>query len=148
MTQQKNKARLVAEETKIRFVEDGLDIETLAGAATIGVEIINQFKNLDAILIPLGNGALLNGVGRVFKEKSLQTKVIAVQAKGAPAMIESWQTKKMITHPSIKTIADGIGVRIPIAQALEDMKDLVDDGVLVSEDSILEAIFTVSPQMS
>jgi threonine dehydratase len=136
----KSIAKQVAQEKNLRFVEDGLDIETLAGAGTIGLELTKQFSTIDAILIPLGNGALLNGVARVFKEKSPLTKVIAIQAAGAPAMIESWQEKKMISHTTIQTIADGIGVRNPIAQALEDMKGWVDEGVLVSEESIIEAM--------
>jgi threonine dehydratase len=136
----KSMAKQVAKEKNLRFVEDGLDIETLAGAASIGLELTKQFSNIDAILIPLGNGALLNGVARVFKEKSPSTKVIAIQTAGAPAMVESWKENKLISHQHINTIADGIGVRIPIAQALEDMKGLVDDGMLVSEASIVEAM--------
>jgi threonine dehydratase len=136
----KSIAKQVTQEKNLRFVEDGLDIETLAGAGSIGLELTKQFSNIDAILIPLGNGALLNGVARVFKEKSPSTKVIAIQATGAPAMVESWKENKLISHSHIHTIADGIGVRIPIAQALEDMKGLVDDGMLVSEDAIIEAM--------
>ncbi len=136
----KSIAKKVAQEKDLRFVEDGLDIETLAGAGSIGLELIKQFLNIDAILIPLGNGALLNGVARVFKEKSSNTKVIAIQAAGAPAMVESWKENKLISYSHINTIADGIGVRIPIAQALEDMKGLVDDGMLVNEASIVEAM--------
>lgn len=136
----KSIAKQVAKEKNLRFVEDGLDIETLAGAGSIGLELTKQFSNIDVILIPLGNGALLNGVARVFKEKSPETKVIAIQAAGAPAMIESWQEKKLISHATIQTIADGIGVRNPIAQALEDMKGWIDEGILVSEESIIEAM--------
>ncbi len=136
----KSIAKQVAQEKKLRFVEDGLDIETLAGAGTIGLELVKQFSGIDTILIPLGNGALLNGVARVFKEKSPNTKVIAIQAAGAPAMIESWRESKLISHSNINTIADGIGVRIPIEQALEDLKGLLDDGILVSESSIVDAM--------
>jgi threonine dehydratase len=136
----KEEARKISNKKKIRFVEDGLDIETLAGAGTIGLELIAQFPLIDVVLIPLGNGALLNGVARVFRESSPYTKVIAVQAKGAPAMVESWRENKYVAHQQIHTIADGIGVRLPIAQALEDMKGLVDDALLVSEKGILEAM--------
>lgn len=136
----KEMARNRAVEMNIRFVEDGFDIETLAGAGTIGLELITQFPSIDVMLIPLGNGALLNGVARLFKERSPSTQVIAVQAKGAPAMIESWRENKLILHKQIHTIADGIGVRLPIAQALKDMKGLVDEALLVSEETILEAM--------
>lgn len=136
----KEEARNYALKNKIRFVEDGLDMETLAGAATIGLELVNQFEALDAFLIPLGNGALLNGIARVIKEKRPSTSMIAVQAQGAPAMIESWKSNSLVQHNAIHTIADGIGVRVPIAQAVDDMKGWVDEGLLVSESSILNAM--------
>ncbi len=136
----KNEARRISLEQNIRFVEDGLDIETLAGAATIGLELLKQFSSIDDFLIPLGNGALLNGVARAIKHTQPGCRVIAIQAKGASAMIESWREKKMVSHSKIKTIADGIGVRMPIRQALTDMEGLVDDGVLVSEEAIIEAM--------
>ncbi len=136
----KEEARQFALKNNLRFVEDGLDIETLCGAATIGLELANEFKKLDAVLVPLGNGALLNGVARVVKEIIPAANMVAVQASGAPAMIESWKTNTLVQHESIHTIADGIGVRVPIAQALNDMKGWSDEGLLVSEQSILQAM--------
>jgi len=136
----KEEARHFAVKNNLRFVEDGLDIETLCGAATIGLELVHEFKQLDAVLVPLGNGALLNGVARVAKEKIPTANIVAVQASGAPAMIESWKTNTLVQHDSIQTIADGIGVRAPIAQAVNDMNGWIDEGLLVSENSILQAI--------
>lgn len=75
-----------------------------------------------------------------FKAKSPQTKLIAVQANGAPAMLESWREKRLIAYEKIETIADGIGVRFPIEQSLIDMEDLIDDGITVKENSILQAM--------
>jgi threonine dehydratase len=75
----------------------------------------------------------------VFKEYSPSTKIIAVQSKGAPAMVESWKEGKIKIHDKINTIADGIGVRVPMAQALEDMDGLVDDAYLVNEGTIIQA---------
>ena len=129
-----------AEKEQIRFIEDGFDIETLIGAGTIGLELAKFPEQIDYLLIPLGNGALFNGIATYFKAKSPTTKLIAVQAKGAPAMLDSWREKRLISYEKVETIADGIGVRLPIQQALDDMKDLIDDGILVEENSILEAM--------
>ncbi len=136
----KNEARKYAAENKFQFVEDGNDVETAEGAGTIGVELISYSEKIDSLMVPLGNGALLNGVATAFKTKSPSTRIIAVQAAGAPAMIESWKARKIISHEQVNTIADGIAVREPIQVALEDMKDLVDDAWLVGEESILKAI--------
>jgi threonine dehydratase len=64
----------------------------------------------------------------------------AVQAAGAPAMVESWQQGKLVAHEKVSTIADGIAVRLPVAQALTDMKELVDDALLVQEQTIIRAM--------
>lgn len=133
-------ARKFGEEKRIRFVEDGLAVETLIGAGTIGLELVKFPEPIDFLLVPLGNGALFNGAATYFKAKSPTTKLIAIQAKGAPAMIESWRAKRLIEHERINTIADGIGVRLPVAQSLDDMDGLIDDAILVEENSILQAM--------
>lgn len=135
----KIEARKFAEATQSRFVEDSLDVETVIGAGTIGLEI-SKIQGLEEVLIPLGNGALLNGVATVLRTRSPQTKVVAVQAAGAPAMIESLRQGAIISHEKIDTIADGIGVRLPVAQALHDMSGLVDDMYLVKDETILQAM--------
>ncbi len=136
----KLEARRVADESGERFVEDGLDIETLEGAETIGLELLSVAEPLDALLVPLGNGALFNGVARVMKARSPKTRMIAVQAVGAPAMVESWRAGQVVVRERIDTIADGIGVRVPTPQALDDMRGLVDDAVLVTEDAIVQGM--------
>jgi threonine dehydratase len=136
----KVEARRIAQQSGVRFVEDGLDIETLEGAGTIGLEWLASPEPLAALLIPLGNGALFNGVARVMKERSPSTRMIAVQAAGAPAMVESWRSGKVIVRDRIETIADGIGVRVPIPQALDDMRGLIDAAILVSEDAVMKAM--------
>ena len=136
----KEEARNIAKEEGSKFVEDAQDVETLIGAGTIGLELLNLPQPLDFLLIPLGNGALFNGVATAMKAKSPETQLIAVQSEGAPAMIESIERGELVIHEEIQTIADGIGVRIPIQQALDDMKGLIDKGLLVSEANILQAM--------
>ena len=136
----KIEARRVAHERGARFVEDGLDVETLEGAGTMGLEWLRFSEPLDALLVPLGNGAMFNGVAGVMKHRSPDTRMVAVGAAGAPAMIESWRTGRLVTHDRVETVADGIGVRVPVPQALEDMNGLVDDALLVDEGSIIDAM--------
>ena len=133
-------AKTHAKKLQLRFVEDSQDIETLAGAGTIGLELLNLPYTLDALLISLGNGALLGGIGRVIKELSPQTELIAVQAEGAPAMIESIRSQKLISHPSVNTISDGIAIRLPVKQSLLDLEHLIDDTLLVSDRTTLNAM--------
>jgi len=133
-------AKAHAKKLQLRFVEDSQDIQTLAGAGTIGLELLKLPYTLDTVLIPLGNGALFSGIGRVFKELSPQTELIAVQSEGAPSMIESVRSKKLISHPTVNTISDGIAIRLPVKQSLVDLENLIDDTLLVSDSNTLKAM--------
>ena len=133
-------AKAYANKQKMRFIEDSEDLETLTGAGTIGLELLKLPDVLDALLIPLGNGALFSGIGRVFKELSPQTELIAVQSEGAPSMVESIRSRKLITYPSVNTISDGIAIRIPVKQSLIDLEHMIDDTLLVSDSATLKAM--------
>ncbi len=124
----------------VRFVEDSRDPEPTEGAGTIALEWLAFPERLDALLIPLGNGAMLAAMATVLKTRLPQTRVVAVGASGAPAMIESLRSGRLVTHERVDTIADGIGVRVPVPEALDDLEGLVDEMILVPDDTILEAM--------
>ncbi len=136
----KSMARYFLKRSDAKYVEDSLNIETVEGAGTIGLELLKLPEKLDYLLIALGNGALLTGVATVFKQLSPETKIIAIQASGASAMIDSWKAKTVINHDTSETIADGIAVRMPIPEVLQDMEGVVDEGILVKDETIKEAM--------
>ncbi|MBS1558035.1 MAG: threonine/serine dehydratase [Bacteroidetes bacterium] len=136
----KMEAKNIAQKRNARFVEDSLDVETVEGAGTIALELVKFIQPIDVLVVPLGNGAMINGMATVFRHVSPRTKIIAVQAEGAPAMVESWKQNQVINYNTTNTIADGVAVRLPVPQALEDMKGLVDSAWLVDDQSILEAM--------
>jgi len=136
----KGMGRAAAQSRGIRFVEDGRDIETAEGAGTIGLELSNASTPPAAVLIPLGNGGLFAGVAQVLRARLPGTRRIAVQAAGAPAMVESWRAGRVVAHEQLTTIADGIGVRVPIPEILDDLRDLIDDAILVRDETILRAM--------
>ena len=121
------------------FVEDGVDPVISEGAGTIGVELLRA-GNLDTIVVPVGDGALITGIALWVKEHSPQTRIIGVCASGAPAMAESWRAGQPIDTEKANTIADGIAVRGPVAKSVERMKYLVDEMVLVDDSQLLEAM--------
>ena len=136
----KLEAKRFARMSGIRMVEDGLDERISEGAGTIGLELCSYPEPLDAVLIPLGNGAMLGGAARAIKSLGPKTEVIAVCAEGATSMLESWRSNRVIEHERIDTIADGIGVRLPILEAVQDMQGLVDDALTVSDAQMLKAM--------
>lgn len=122
------------------FVEDGLLGPIAEGAATIAIELATE--SLDAIFVPLGNGSLVNGVGTWIKHHSPRTQVIAVCAEGAPSMALSWTAHEPVTAPS-NSIADGIAVRVPVAEAVQIMQSTVDDVMLVGDGEMRDAMRTL-----
>lgn len=138
--QAKQAANHFAKQSGGLFVEDGRQVEITEGAGTIAVEMLANGDAFDTLLIPLGNGALINGVGRWFKASSPATRVIGICPKGADATRRSWKRGTLVINDRVNTMADGVAVRVPITEALEDMRDLVDDIWLVDEASIEEGM--------
>ena len=136
----KELGKAAAARAGVRFVEDSRDPEPTEGAGTMALELLTLPERLDAMFVPLGNGAMLAGMATVVKATMPATRVVAVAAIGAPAMVESLQTGTLVTHERIDTIADGIGVRVPVPEALTDLAGLVDEFVLVPDTLILRAM--------
>lgn len=137
-------ARSFAEASGLEYVEDGARAAIAEGAGTIALEMTQTLEArgiaLDAVVVPLGNGALLTAVGTWIKARAPACRVIGVVAAGAPAMRMSWQSGRVLPTASAATIADGIAVREPVAYALECMKTTVDDVWAVEEASLVSAI--------
>ena len=131
-------ARTFADVEGASLIEDSLDVGTCEGAGTIGLELVAAAPHrLDAVLLALGGGALASGVGQVLRELSPGTEVVAIQPAGAPAMALSWRARRVVDTDTIATIADGIAGRHPIPEVLSDLLEVIDDVVLVEEDSII-----------
>ncbi len=123
-----------------RFVEDSAEPALAEGAGTIAAEITAAIRDLDAIYVPLGNGALATGVGCWIKHASPRTRVVAVAAEGAPCMKLSFAARTCVETPRADTIADGIAVRVPVPFAVYSMQATIDDVILVSDAEILTAM--------
>jgi peptide deformylase len=136
----KDEARVYANAVGARFVEDGAEPAIAEGAGTIAAELGAYGGLLDVVLVPVGNGALITGMGTWTKAFAPHTRVIGVSASGAPAMAESWRARERRTTPDVNTIADGIAVREPVPRALDDMLSVVDDMLLVEDADLIEAM--------
>ena len=121
------------------FIHPFEDDEVIAGQGTIGLEILESGIQFDAIIIPIGGGGLISGVATAIKEKSPNTKIIAVASAGAVALKTAFLTGKKCSIP-VKTIADGIAVRDSSDITLKYMKKYVDEVVEVDDEEIAGAI--------
>jgi threonine dehydratase len=133
-------ARFSAQEGFPLF-EDGSEAAQYEGYGSIAAEILKQCSTPPgAVIVPVGNGALVGGIGRIVKERSRQTQVIGVAAKEAPVMKMSFQARHAVACDRMATFADGLAVRVAIPRAVEIVNSVVDDFVLVSEREIARAV--------
>ena len=132
-----------AKQPGVFFLNDATDEDLPAGPATIGCEILEQLPETSAIVVPMGDTALIRGIAAAAKQIGLQVKIIGVQAEGAPSYYLSWKQGKVVGTETCDTIADGLATRTPVAENVREVKNVVDDVVLVSEEQMLRAIGTL-----
>ena len=133
-----------AAESGWQLLVDGADPWIAIGAGSMACELTDAVANgalpaLDALYVPVGNGALIAGIGVWMRQAAPATRVIGVQAAGAPAMTLSWRAKRAIETERVDTIADGIAARVPIPEALDLMLQVVDEMQLVDDAAIIAA---------
>ena len=135
----KKAARAFCRQTGARMVEDGRNPEISEGAGTIAVELLQDHR-IDVLLIPLGDGALINGIGRWARAVSPDTRVIGIAARGADAMAASFREGRAVARRRAETIAEGIAVRIPVPESVADMVPLVDEVLVVDDEAMISAM--------
>ena len=136
----KHAAREAARAEGWTFLEDGAHDAGAAGAATMAKEMTDDGVEFDAILVPMGNGALVGGVGSWLRTTRPGCEVVAVAAAGAPAMERSWREGRAVEADAVDTVADGLAIRVPVPSAVTLMRETVDDVVLVSDEAMVAAM--------
>ena len=129
-----------ADEHHLTFVHPFTDEEVMAGQGTVAIEMYEEQPDLDAVLIPVGGGGLISGMSVACKALNPKTKIVAVQAEGAPALKNSFEAKKAMDSLSVRTIADGIAVRDIYPETFAYVLKNVDTFETVCEDEIAAAI--------
>ena len=128
------------------FVHPFDDEDVIAGQGTVGLEILNELKDLDAVVVPIGGGGLISGIAYVIKHLAPHVKVYGVQAAGAPSMYNSVKDGKIERLGSVSTIADGIAVKEPGENTFKLVSEYVDEIVTVTEGEISSAILALIEQ--
>lgn len=125
------------------FIHPFDDPAVIAGQGTIGLEILDQLPDVDAVFVPIGGGGLASGVAFALKKLRPQCKVYGVQAAGAPSMFNSIRQEEKITLPTVSTFADGIAVKHPGDLTYELIHEYVDEIVTVTDDEIAAAVLAL-----
>ncbi len=136
-------ALTLAAERGLTFLHPFDDMEVIAGQGTIGLELLEQCPQLEAVVVPVGGGGLIAGVACAIKELHPKVKVIGVQTARLPSMVAALANHAPVTVPSASTIADGIAVRRVGDVTFSLVSKYVDEMVSVEEEEIASAILTL-----
>ena len=140
------KALELKEEKGYTFIHPFDDECVIAGQGTIGLELLNQLPDVEAVIVPIGGGGLISGVVYALKSLKPDVKVYGVQAQGAASMLRSIEKAHRECLPSVSTVADGIAVKEPGEHTFEICSKYVDGIVTVTEDEICAAILALMEQ--
>ena len=130
---------VIAREDKT-FIHPFDDPDIIAGQGTISLEILEDLKEVDSILVPIGGGGLISGVALAAKMLRPQVNIIGVQSAACPSAYKSYRKGKITRVESEQSIADGINVKQVGELNFNIIRNFVDDVVLVEEDHIAAAI--------
>ena len=119
------------------------DPDVIAGQGTIGLELLDQLPDVDAVIVPVGGGGLIAGVAFAVKSLNPKCKVYGVQAAGAPGMVHALEAGGPDALERVSTFADGIAVKCPGSLTYELTKKYVDDVVTVTDDETATAVLAL-----
>ncbi|MBX5456857.1 MAG: threonine ammonia-lyase [Thermogemmatispora sp.] len=128
------------EQTGATFIHAFDDPDIIAGQGTLGLEMLSDLPDADAILVPIGGGGLIAGIAIAARALRPNITIIGVQAAGAPSCRSSLDAGKPLELPAITTVADGIAVKRPGELTFSVIQRLVDDVVLVDDEAIISAV--------
>jgi threonine dehydratase len=137
----KEAARAYAAETELPFFEDGAERPQYDGYRDVARELLAQLAEPPAaVVVPVGNGALLGGIGLDVCERAPETLRVGVQAKQAPIMVECWRAGELVECSRCATCADGLAVRVAVPLAVAVLGEVASRMLLVSDREIAHAI--------
>ena len=114
------------------FIHPFDDEDVIAGQGTIGLELLEQLPEVEAVIVPIGGGGLISGVAYAVKNLNPRIKVYGVQASGAPSMLNAIEHGKIERLERVRTIADGIAVKEPGVHTFDFCQQYVDEIVSVT----------------
>lgn len=139
-----HKARELEKNEELTFIHPYQDPKVIAGQGTIGLEILEDLKDVQQVIIPIGGGGLIGGISFVIKNLNPSCEIVGVVSDQTPGMMFLKKGQSYNSQSAVNTIADGIAVKTPSVDMFETyIQKYVDKVVSVSDNEIAEAIVTI-----
>jgi threonine dehydratase len=129
-------AQRIMKETGRTYVHAFHDADVIAGQGTVGLEVLEQLPDVDAVITSIGGGGLCSGMGTAIKSLKPSTRIIACQAENVSAMAKSLHGGKLVESPNLGTLADGIAVQRANPDMFSILSSVVDDVYTSDEEEI------------
>lgn len=133
------KAMEIVKEEGATLIHPFDDMDVIYGQGTIGLEILEELPNVDAVLVPIGGGGLISGIALAIKALNPKVRVIGVEPEGAPTLKTSVRNGAVTTLSRVETIADGVAVKRAGDKTFEIVREYVDEIITVSEYQLMNA---------
>ncbi|MSP11933.1 MAG: pyridoxal-phosphate dependent enzyme [Chloroflexi bacterium] len=133
----------IQQERDLTLVHPFDDPMIIAGAGTVGLEILENLPDVDAVITPVGGGGLISGVATAIKTQKTHTRIIGVEPEGAAAMSRSLQKGQPVSLEQMHTVADGLAAPFAGQHTLAHVQAYVDDMLLVSDREIIDAMVLI-----
>jgi threonine dehydratase len=136
-------AEQLAHEEGLTMIHPFDDLQLIAGQGTVGLEIVEDWPEVDAVIVPIGGGGLISGVSMAVKAMKPNARVIGVESSGAPGMQRSVQAGHVVTLDEIDCVIDGLRVMRVGETTFEVVRQFVDEIVTLPDSDIFEAVLWV-----
>lgn len=136
-------ARTLVEERGYTYIHPFDDLQLIAGQGTVGLEILDDWPDVDALVVPIGGGGLISGIALAAKTVNPRVQVIGVESSGSPGMLESVRAGRVVTLDTVTCIIDGLRVKRVGTHTCEIVRSVVDEIVTLPDADIFDAMVWV-----
>jgi threonine dehydratase len=134
------RARELVEERGLTYIHPFDDLQLIAGQGTVGLEILEDWPEVELVVVPIGGGGLISGIALALKSQNPKVRVIGVESSGAPAMQRSVAEGRLVTLDQVDTIIDGLRVKRVGEQTFAIVREMVDEIVALPDAEIFDAM--------
>jgi threonine dehydratase len=134
------KARELVERDGLVYVHPFDDLDLIAGQGTLGLEIVEDWPEVELVVVPIGGGGLISGVATAVKRANPEIRVVGVESADGPAMAQSVEAGELVTLERCDTVIDGLRVKRVGRHTFELVRRFVDEIVTVPDETIFENV--------